>query len=100
MNRTPDLERLRQVEVGWHRRLQDRPRPTTISAAGGSRQCREADVRASAPISGDCAKGGEAHLSAVGGDPDAVDAAAADDCDSPAAVGARTQQSESVVVDD
>ena len=83
-----------------NRLLERRARATAVLAAGRGADRGEPDVVAAAPVAGDRAQRGEAHLAAVAADADAVDAGAADDGDAPATGGARAQHGERVVPDD
>ena len=100
MDGAGDVERLAEPVVGGNGGLEDRPGPAAVGAARGRHQRREPDVVATAPVTGDPAQGREPGLAAVRGESDAVDAAAAHDGDAPAAVGARAQERQGVVVDD
>ena len=88
-----------EPEVRRHGALERGPRPAAVLAARRRRQRGEPDVVAAAPVAGDRAERGEAHVAAVGADADAVDARAAHDRDAPAALGAGAQDRERVVAD-
>ena len=82
------------------RLLERRLRPPAVLAPRGRGHRREADVVAAAPVARDRAESGEACVPPVGGDADAVDACAADDRDSPAALGPGPEHRERVVADE
>lgn len=93
------LEGTGEPEVLGHRGLEGGPRAAPVGGAGGRVQGRQADIGPAAPIAGDLAQGEEPRLAAIGITPQAVDAGPADHGDTPAAVGARTQERQRVVVD-
>ena len=75
-------------------------RPATVLAPRGREQGGVADVGAAAPVAGDLPQRREARVPPIRRDADAVDPRAADDRHAPAALGARAQHREGVVVDE
>ena len=78
-------------------RLVRGPRPSSLRAA--TKERLEADVVPAAPVARDHSERGEADAPSVGRDPDAVDAGAAHDRDSPPALVAGAKDGERVVAD-
>jgi HD-GYP domain-containing protein (c-di-GMP phosphodiesterase class II) len=99
VDRLRELMGSREAEVLGNRALERGARTAPVLASRRSAERGQADVEASAPVTGDRAERRKAGVAPVGRDADAVDPGAAHDGHSPAAFRPRPEHGKSVVAD-